>query len=127
MIQSKFLRNKIDRQIRYNGSTYTFNRYGIDEYNQKTDEIVATIIFDGLFHEKVNHVSLAESDGARIFNVPNSFILCLYEYGKDIEIDDCVEVNDKMYRVTGKTDVNNFQVAFDISLEMVRDGNRDQA
>lgn len=126
MIQSKFLRNKIDRQIKYNGSLYTFRRFGVDEYGQLTDEVVATIIFDGLFHETVNHVSLAESDGARVFDVPKSYILCLYEYGKDVKIDDRVEVDEKEYRVTGKTDVNNFKVAFDISLELVKDANNDQ-
>lgn len=122
MIQSKFLRNKIDRQIKYNGSLFTFVRYGVDDYGQFTDEVIARFIFDGLFHETVKHVSLAESDEARIFDVPKSYILCLYEYGKEIKIDDHVVINEKEYRVTGKTDVNNFQVAFDISLEMVKDG-----
>ncbi len=123
MIQNKFLKEKIDRQIKYNGSTFTFNRYGVDEYEQRSDEITETFTFDGLFHETVNHVSLAESDGARVFNVPNSYILCLYEDGEPIKIDDQVEINEKLYRVTGKTDVNNFQIAYDISLEMVKDGN----
>ena len=122
MIQSKFLRNKIDRQIKYNGSLFTFVRYGVDDYGQLTDEVIARFIFDGLFHETVKYVSLAESDKARVFNVPKSYILCLYEYGKEIKIDDHVTINEKEYRVTGKTDVNNFQVAFDISLEMVKDG-----
>lgn len=123
MIQNKFLKEKIDRQIKYNGSTFTFNRYGVDEYEQRSDEITETFTFDGLFHEKVNHVSLAESDGARVFNVPTSYILCLYEDGEPIKIDDQVEIDKKVYRVTGKTDVNNFQIAYDISLEMVKDGN----
>lgn len=123
MIQNKFLKEKIDRQIKYNGSTFTFNRYGVDEYEQRSDEITETFTFDGLFHETVNHVSLAESDGARVFNVPNSYILCLYEDGEPIKIDDQVEIDKKVYRVTGKTDVNNFQIAYDISLEMVKDGN----
>lgn len=122
MIQSKFLRNKIDHQINYNGDEYTFKRFGVDEYNQQSEEVTDTFTFKGIFHETVNHVSLAESDGARIFNVPASYILCLYEDGEPIKIDDQIEINEKVYRVTGKTDVNNFRVAFDISLELVKDG-----
>lgn len=122
MIQNKFLKNKVDHQIKYNGDEYTFKRFGVDEYNQQSEEVTDTFTFKGIFHETVKHVSLAESDGARIFNVPASYILCLYEDGEPIKIDDQVEINEKVYRVTGKTDVNNFKVAFDISLELVKDG-----
>lgn len=122
MIQNKFLKNKVDHQIKYNGDEYTFKRFGVDEYNQQSEEVTDTFTFKGIFHETVKHVSLAESDGARIFNVPASYILCLYEDGEPIKIDDQVEINEKVYRVTGKTDANNFKVAFDISLELVKDG-----
>ena len=122
MIQSKFLRNKIDHQIKYNGDEYTFKRFGVDEYGQQSEEVTDTFTFKGIFHETVKHVCLTESDDARIFNVPASYILCLYEDGEPIKIDDQVEINEKVYSVTGKTDVNNFEVAFDISLELVKDG-----
>lgn len=122
MIQNKFLKNKVDHQIKYNGDEYTFRRFGVDEYGQQSEEVTDTFTFKGIFHETVKYVSLAESDGARIFNVPASYILCLYEDGEPIKIDDQIEINEKVYRVTGKTDVNNFKVAFDISLELVKDG-----
>lgn len=120
MLQKDFLKNKIYRQIKYNGTEYTFKRYGVDEYNQLSDEVTETFTFEGLFHETVKHVSLAESDGGRIFNVPVSYILCLFEDGKEIMIDDQVEINEKVYRVTGKTDINNLQIAYDISMELER-------
>ena len=122
MLQKDFLKNKIYRQIKYNGTEYTFKRYGLDDYNQLSDEVTETFTFEGLFHETVKHIGLAESDGARIFNVPVSYILCLYEDGKAIKIDDQVEINEKVYRVTGKTDLNNLQIAYDISLELERNG-----
>lgn len=118
MGQELFLKNKINRQIKQNGSTYNFNHFGVDEYGQRSDEVQETFIVKGIFHETVNHVSIAEADGARVVDVPKTYILCLFEDGEPIDIDDRVEINEKVYRVTGKLNVGNFNVAFDISLEM---------
>lgn len=124
MNQEKFLKNKINRQINQNGSFYTFNRFGVDEYEQKTDEVEETFEVHGLFHETVKHVAITESDAARIVDVPKSYILCLFDDGDLIKVDDFVEINNNLYRVTGKINVGNFNVAYDISLEMEVDGSK---
>lgn len=124
MGQELFLKNKISRQIKQNGSSYVFKRFGIDEYGQHTDEVEETFNIKGLFHEVIHHVqnALAESDGARIIDVPNSYILCLFEDGDLIRIDDFVEINEKIYKVVNKVNVGNYNIAYDISLEMEVDG-----
>lgn len=126
MQQEYFLRNKINRQIKQNGSKYIFKRYGVDEYNQLTNEIVKEMPIKGLFHETVNHVQqiLSESDGARITDVPQSYILCLFNEGDQIKMDDFVEINERIYKVISKTNVGNFNVAYDINLRMEVDGNK---
>lgn len=124
MSQKIFLRNKINRQIKQNGSLYIFQRFGIDEYDQITDEIEATFEVNGLFHEIVKYVSISESDKARVIGVPKSYILCLFDEGDPIKIDDVVNINENKYRVTGKTNVGNYNVAYDISLELIVNGNK---
>ena len=124
MGQELFLKNKINRQIKQNGSTYNFNHFGVDEYGQRSDEVQETFIVKGIFHETVNHVSITEADGARVVDVPKTYILCLFEDGEPINIDDRVEINEKVYRVTGKTNVGNYNIAFDISLELIVDGDK---
>lgn len=127
MGQELFLKNKINRQIKQNGSSYTFKRFGVDEYGQLSDEVQEIFSFEGIFHETVHHVqnTLAESDDARIIDVPSSYILCLFEDGNRIRIDDFVEINERTYKVVNKVNVGNYNVAIDISLEMVADGSKD--
>lgn len=124
MGQELFLRNKINRQIKQNGSEYTFKRFGKDEYGQLIDEVEASFTFPGLFHETINHIqdTLTESDGARIIDIPKSYILCLFEDGDQIKIDDFTVINEKIYKVVNKINVGNYNIAFDISMEMVLDG-----
>lgn len=124
MGQELFLRNKISRQIKQNGSSYVFKRYGVDEYGQYVDEIETEFSIEGLFHETVNHVTITESDAARIIDIPKSYILCLFEDGEPINIDDFVEINKKVYKVTGKTNVGNYNIAYDISMELQINGNQ---
>lgn len=124
MGQELFLKNKINRQIKLNGSTYKFDHFGTDEYGQRSDEVQETFIVNGIFHEIVKYVSITEADGARVVDVPKSYILCLFEDGEPINIDDQVEINEKVYRVTGKTNVGNYNIAFDISLELIVDGDK---
>ena len=124
MGQELFLKNKINRQIKQNGSVYIFKQFGVDEYGQRLDEVQNEITVEGLFHETVNHIKLTESDAARVIDVPKSYILCLFEQGKEIEMDNIVVINEKEYRVIGKTNVGNYNIAFDISLELIVDGDK---
>ena len=121
MRQELFLKNKINRQIKQNGSVYEFKRFGFDEYGQLSDEIQETFMINGLFHETIHHIQngLAETDGARVIDVPKSYILCLFDEGDKLGIDDIVEINGKKYRVINKINVGNYNVAYDIFLEMI--------
>ena len=124
MRQELFLKNKINRQIKQNGSVYNFKRFGTDEYGQLTDELENEFVVPGLFHETVNHIRsvLTEDDSARIIDVPSPYVLCLFEDGDAITLDDIIEINKKIYKVINKINVGNFNIAFDICLRMVADG-----
>ena len=124
MRQELFLKNKISRQIKQNGSSYTFNRFGVDEYGQKTDEVIETFSFKGLFHETISHISvqLTEAESARVVEVPSSYILCLFEDGDKISLDDFVEINGNIYKVVNKINVGGFNIAYDISLRVEVNG-----
>ena len=121
MGQELFLKNKINRQINQNGSTYTFKRFGTDEYGQLTDEVEETFVIKGLFHETIQHVQtvLSELESARVIDVPNSYLLCLFEDGDQIKLDDFTMINKQIYKVVNKFNVGNYNVAYDVALRMV--------
>ena len=48
-------------------------------------------------------------------------IMCLYEQGLDLEMDDEILLNGSTYKVIDKSDIQNLNVAFEISLEKINE------
>lgn len=119
MINSQFLKNKIDRQIKLNGQTFVFKRYDEDEYHQVSEDLLFEYSFDGIFHTSNSYIQQNTEAGAKTFSKPQPMILTLYEFGKDVKTNDEVEINNNKYRVNTINDVNNFGVAIEISLELI--------
>lgn len=124
-----FFRNKIKRQILWNGQDFVFIRYKKNEYHEETDEVEEEFYVKGIFHEGGGYggmlnFELYERDGSREWSKMKPMILCLYEDGVDLQIDDEVQISDKKYKVVEKNNIKAFKVAFEISLE-VDNGNED--
>ena len=113
-----FLKSKITRQIQYNGSAYTFAKHIVDKFGQVSDEVGEEVTVNGIFHTVNSYIKNTDSEGARLISKPQPRVLILAEDGSKIGKDDIVVVNGNKYKVTGKEDVGNFGVAFDMSLEL---------
>lgn len=119
-----FFRNKIKRQVDWNGQKMIFKRYAKNKYNELTDDVELEIEITGVFHEGGGYggmlnIELYERDGSRSISKMKPMILCMYEEAKDIIIDDVVQIGNNNYRVVEKNDIKNFNVAFEISLEVI--------
>lgn len=123
MLNKTFLKNKVSRQININGQEYKFIRYGIDEFSQKTNDIEKIISLNGIFHVAGAGllISLSESEGTRVPTKQNPAIICLFEDGKDIKNDDEVLISGELFKVVDKVNINMFDIAYDIFLEVVKD------
>lgn len=123
MLVETYLRNKIKRQIDWNGQYFEFLRYKQNEYHELTDEVEEQFLFKGIFHEGGGYggmlnIELYERDGARTVSKMKPMILCLYEDAKDLDMDDTVLIGDCRYLVVEKNDLKNMHIAFEISLEI---------
>lgn len=119
MQYSLFLKNKIQRQLALNGQDFEFYKSEKDKYGQpKLSE--STIKIKGIFHQTSSFLKSEDSEGARITKKPQPMIMALYEDCLNIEKDDQLMISDNKYKVVGKTNVNNLNVAFDISLEVIQ-------
>ena len=119
MQMALFLKNKVNRQLELNGSTYDFAHYKIDEYKQVTNEVEKTIEVVGLFHTTNAYIKESTNEGARIVSKPQPMMLMLFEDSEKLSKDDKVVIGDRVYNVVGKTDVNHFGVVCDVSLELM--------
>lgn len=134
MIADRFIRSKILRQVRWNGRNLVFIRYERDKYHQVTDNIEEEIHVRCVFHEGGGYggmlnIELYENDGARTVSKMKPMLLCMYEDGIKLDIDDEVQIGNYWYRIVEKNDVSNLGVAYEISLEIdngrFHDGTRD--
>ena len=114
-----YLRNKISRQLQMNGQKYVFKHLKEDEFHQVSDEVEKEIEVVGLFHTTNSYIKNSDSDGTRITSKLQPMLLVLYEDGMALSKDDKVMIGSQDYKITKKNDINNFGVAFDISLEEV--------
>lgn len=123
MLVDRFLESKIKRQVQWNGRNLNFIRFRRDDYGQITDEVDEEFSFRGVFHEGGGYggmlnIELYENDGARTTTRMKPMILCLYDDGDKVRIDDYVRISNRMFFVVDKSDVSGFGVAFEISLEL---------
>ena len=122
-----FLRNKINRQIKWNGQEFVFSRYTENEYHETTDEVEMTITFRGIFHEGGGYggmlnQELYEREGSREYSKMKPMILCLYsEETKKLQMDDRVKIGDDDYFVVAKNDIKNLHIAYEVSLEHIQE------
>lgn len=119
MIQSKFLRNKIQRQIKQNGIEAILKKCKEDQYHQIVEDDVE-ITFNCIFHTTNSFIKSTAEDAAKTVTKPQPMILCLFEDGEQIEVNDKIKINDNEFFVVDKNNLNEFNVAFDISLELIK-------
>lgn len=122
----KFLRNKIERQIGWNGQELVFVRYAKNAYGELIDEIVAEFVYVALFHEGGGYggmlnIELFERDGGRTVSQLKPMILCMYEDGLNLQKDDFVNVGSNVYKIVEKIDIKNLHIAYELSLELVNE------
>lgn len=121
MKPSKFLESRLRTQLKFNGVEYSFNEYEEDEYHQmKPTE--KTVSLTGLYHESNSFITEQTSDGSVTRSKKSPMILCLLKDAKNIKRGYTVEISGGTYKVVGYTDVQNYGVVADISLEMVDHG-----
>lgn len=122
-----FEREKIKRNILMHGCEFTFIRKVADEFGEDTQEDTSIVTIDGLFHQSRGYISQSSGsdDGRVIRSKPQPMILVLLdEYSELILSGDIVIYKNTKYRVTGKNNLNNLDIAYDISLEMIDDGKK---
>lgn len=122
-----FEREKVKRNILMHGCEFTFSRVHKDDFGEDTGTTETVVTLQGLFHQSRSYISQSTgSDTGRIIRTkPQPMILALLnEYSELILADDIVTYNQAKYRVTGKNDLNNLGIAYDISLELIDDGKK---
>ena len=118
-----FLRNKLERQIKWNGQPFKFIRYKRNDFHEITDEVEKEFNLNGVFHEGGGYggmlnIEMYGRDGGKTVTKMKPMVLALYEDSIEVDTDDYVNIGDYTYKVVEKNDIKNLHIAFEISLEV---------
>ena len=117
-MNTNFERHKLLRFIKSQGQVYTFVAYGQNQFGEPSG-IKTSLDIPGVYHETQGYVSGSASDGSNIKTKPNSLIMCLSEDCVGLSRNMVTTIGDKRYKVVDLRNVNNLDVACDISLEVI--------
>lgn len=129
MINTRFELYKLRRELKRNGREYIFYRNLDNEYGEPVEDRVEILRIKALYHETSAYKTTYTNDGTTITSEKKPMLLCALQdvNGSDIKLGDYIELVDNVYgdvkRLTfsGVTDVQDFGVIADISLEVFSD------
>lgn len=127
MINTRFEAYKIKRELKRSGIDYEFKRHGENEFGEPNDEVISVGKIKGIYHEQNMSVQSAQLSSAGVVQVRSKrkpMILCLYDDVANLElkIGDILELNDKTLKVVAVSNIQQWGIISDISLEVVDNG-----
>ena len=121
MLNVNVSESAVKANIKRYGKIFTFKRKNKNEYGEFIENDTAYEIF-GLYHESNSYIELNISDSGKVQSKKKPMILyCQNDYEEtDIvpKIDDIVEINGRIFKVTGTVNVSELNIFKDISLEV---------
>lgn len=122
MVNTKFEAYKVRRELKRIGKEYEFKRAKLNDFKEPTKDSVVAGKLTGLYHEQNSNVSVTTGDTTQTRTKKVPMILCLYEDATFLKIGDFVKINSKTFKVTGVTNIQEWNIIADISLEVIDNG-----
>lgn len=122
MLNTTFEAYKIRREIVRSGTTLTFKRCGRNAYGEidiANPKRIGEV--EGLYHETNSHVNVTANDATQVRSKKVPMVMCLYEDVEPLKlrVGDYTCLNGKTFLITGIVNIQEWNIAVDISLEVV--------
>lgn len=121
MINTQFEAYKLKRELKRSGIDYEFKRTGLNNFGEPVGKPTVVGIIRGLYHEQNSNVQITTGDTTQVRTKKIPMILCLYNDAASLvlQVGDLLEINKKQFKVTGVTNIQEWNIIADISLEVV--------
>ena len=121
MVNTKFEAYKIKRELKRSGIDYEFKRSGLNDFGEPNKELITVGIIKGLYHEQNSNIQITTGDTTQVRTKKIPMILCLYDDAASLvlQVGDLLDINKKQFKVTGVTNIQEWSIISDISLEVV--------
>lgn len=124
MINTRFEAYKIKRELKRSGIDYEFKRIEKDSFGEPKGEPQIIGNIRGLYHEQSGSIQITTGDTTQTRTKKVPMILCLYDDAAFLflQVGDIVKINAKTFKVTGVTNIQEWNLISDISLEVIDSG-----
>ena len=120
LLYEKTALHRLIQSINWRGAVYTFKRSGRNEYGEETDIFQPIAQLKGIFHDgSSGHLSIILQNGGIISSKNAPCILTYWGDAEKLRLDDIVELNNEVFRVSGINNLGQMNIACEISLEVV--------
>lgn len=110
----------VKREIQTHGTFFRFVRQKLDDYGEVAEGVEESTEVNGIYHTEKGYLSQTTGDGTITHSKGQPCILCLYEDTANIEVGDRTILNDKVYTVVGKNNIQQYNIVCDLSLEVMQ-------
>lgn len=114
----KFERNKLVKGLNTSGKEYKVLRDKKNEFREPTGEVEEVCSLKAIYHEKNEYVKAKAGDSAVYRNKNKPMLLCLHEDTSLITQGDYILINGKRFNVIAVSNILEWSIAADISLEV---------
>lgn len=124
MVNTKFEAYKIKRELKKSGIDYEFLRKEKNKFNELAGEEQSVGTLKGLYHEQNGYIQITTGETTQTRTKKTPMILCLCDDVNllNLQVNDIVKINNKIYKLTGIVNIQEWNIISDISLEVVDDG-----
>ena len=114
--------HKVSQEIRIHGNDYNVYRKELDKYKEHTGKEIKVTQIKGLYHITKGYVTETAQDGTRTHLKGQPMLLCKHEETKDIQNGDYIRINQNVYKVIDKNNIQEYNIITDISMELMLNG-----
>ncbi len=114
--------HKVSQEIKVHGNIYNVYRKELDKYKEPTGKEIQVAQIKGLYHITKGYVTETAQDGTRTHLKGQPMLLCKHEETKDIQTGDYIRINQNVYKVIDKNNIQEYNIVTDISMELMLDG-----
>lgn len=114
--------HKVSQEIRVHGNDYNVYRKELDKYKEPTGKEMQVAQIKGLYHVTKGYVTETAQDGTRTHLKGQPMLLCKHEETKDIQTGDYIRINQNVYKIIDKNNIQEYNIITDISMELMLNG-----
>lgn len=128
-VNTKFELYKLQRELKRAGNNYAIKRYQANQYGEPDTSVEPTEIgqLRAIYHEQNGTIQYTVGEGSMSRTVKLPMLLCEYSAWTELGIrtGDFVNVNGKHFTIVGITNIAEWGIAGDISLEVFDNATHD--